>query len=230
MSIIFPTTLISTELSVTSNISDFDSATSRDWLLGPSSRLNVAILISVIFHAVVLFGITFKPPLPKIDNTATPLEVVLVNSKSASKPRNADALAQANLDGGGNTDSDRRAKTPLPVPTEYKRADEAATATQKTEQLEQEAKQLMTAIESGQDIYQAELSIRSSLNRIAAVLTLPIWFSAASKSLAWKRRLPGMMKLIKSVQNADSSVPVHRNIALPVMPKIGASKWSGSAT
>ncbi len=45
-----------------------------------------------------------------------PLEVVLVNAKSNAKPTQADVLAQANLDGGGNTDADRRAKTPLPVP------------------------------------------------------------------------------------------------------------------
>lgn len=113
-------------------------------------------MISVIFHAVVLFGITFKLPLPKIDNIATSLEVVLVNSKSASKPRNADALAQANLDGGGNTDKNRRAKAPSPLPTEYKHADEAAAATQKTDQLEQEAKSLMTAIDSNQAAYQAK--------------------------------------------------------------------------
>mgnify|MGYP001546069621 CR=1 FL=1 len=116
----------------------------------------MAILLSVVFHALVLFGINFKPPLAKLDTIATPLEVVLVNSKSASKPRNADALAQANLDGGGNTDSNRRAKAPYPVPMEYKGTDEAAIATQKKDQLEQEAKDLMTAIGSGQIAKQAE--------------------------------------------------------------------------
>ena len=63
----------------------------------------MAILLSLIFHAVVLFGITFKLPPPRIDKAATPLEVVLVNSKSVSKPHKANILAQANLDGGGNT-------------------------------------------------------------------------------------------------------------------------------
>jgi protein TonB len=143
-------------LSATPTISDFNPATSRDGLFNPFSRLNVAILISVIFHAVVLFGISFKSPLPKIDNTAAPLEVVLVNSKSVSKPRNADALAQANLDGGGNTDNNRRAKAPAAQAMEHKHADEAATAMQKKDQLEQEAKRLMTAIDGDQAIPQAE--------------------------------------------------------------------------
>ena len=41
--------------------------------------------------------------------------MILVNAKTREQPGTADALAQANLDGGGNTDQDRRAKTPLPV-------------------------------------------------------------------------------------------------------------------
>jgi hypothetical protein len=41
--------------------------------------------------------------------------VVLVNAKSKAKPVKAQALAQHNLDGGGNTDADRRAKSPMPL-------------------------------------------------------------------------------------------------------------------
>ena len=110
----------------------------------------------MIFHAVVLFGIAFQPPLPRIANTASPLEVVLVNSKSASKPHNADTLAQANLDGGGNTDRNRRAKTPLPPSPAPKDAADASTAPQKAEQLEQEAERLMTAVNSVQNTHQVE--------------------------------------------------------------------------
>lgn len=51
----------------------------------------------------------------RIRDREPPLEVALVNAKSASKPTKADLLAQANLDGGGNTEQNRRAKTPLPV-------------------------------------------------------------------------------------------------------------------
>ncbi|MFZ2269403.1 MAG: TonB family protein [Azonexus sp.] len=46
------------------------------------------------------------------------LDIILVNAKSAKKPHEAQALAQANLDGGGNTDENRRAKTPLPPTAE----------------------------------------------------------------------------------------------------------------
>jgi periplasmic protein TonB len=143
-------------LSAISNISDFDTMATRGWLLGGSSRLKLAILISVVCHAAVLFGINFKSPLPKDSKASNPLEVVLVNSKSASKPSKADAFAQANLDGGGNTRSDRRAKTPFPVAQKDNQAVETDTATQETEQLEQEAQRLMTEANSDQLMYQAE--------------------------------------------------------------------------
>ena len=68
-----------------------------------------------LLHLVVLV-IHFSPfDLREFDDKGPPLEVALVNAKSAAKPAKADMLAQANLDGGGNTDEDRRAKTPLPV-------------------------------------------------------------------------------------------------------------------
>ncbi|MCX7185616.1 MAG: TonB family protein [Nitrosospira sp.] len=144
-------------MAATPNRPDFNLATFHSWLLDPSSRLNVAILLSLIFHAVVLFGVTFKLPSVKIDKAATTLEVVLVNSKSASKPHKANMLAQANLDGGGNTDDNRRAKTPLPLLPEHQQSIDVANAKQKTEQLEQEAKRLMTAANSKREIFQPDL-------------------------------------------------------------------------
>ncbi|SFN60793.1 protein TonB [Nitrosospira briensis] len=143
-------------------------AATTGWPLGTSSRLNLAILASIILHAVVLFGITFKFPLPENSKAFTSLEVVLVNSRSASRPNKPDALAQATLDGGGNTDSNRRAKTPFPViPKHSNTADtvaDTAVATQKMEQLEQEEQRLMAAVNSDDDhsVYQADLPFAQS--------------------------------------------------------------------
>lgn len=141
-------------MSATSNISDFYSAHAHDWLLNRSARLNVAIVLSVVIHAVVLFGINFKLPTITTEHARVPLEVVLVNSKSVSKPHKADALAQANLDGGGNTDNNRRAKTPAPVMPKPEKAADATAISQRTEQLEQEAARLMTALNSEEEIRQ----------------------------------------------------------------------------
>ena len=80
-----------------------------------SRVLAISIAASVVLH-VILLSIHFRfPDALRWKSTSQPLEVVLVNAKSRDKPERAKALAQANLDGGGNTDAKRRASTPLPV-------------------------------------------------------------------------------------------------------------------
>ena len=53
-------------------------------MFGTSSRLNVAIFLSVILHAIVLFGVSFQFPSTKNEHAALPLEVVLINRNSIS--------------------------------------------------------------------------------------------------------------------------------------------------
>lgn len=113
--------------------------------LDVSSRMQVAVLFSLVLHGIVIFGLTFKMPDPaQFNHLAQPLEVVLVNTKSATRPLSADALAQHNLDGGGNTDANRHAKSPLPVTRHDKPAAELTLAAQRVQRLEREARQLMT--------------------------------------------------------------------------------------
>jgi protein TonB len=103
---------------------------------------------SIVVHAMVL-AIRFHPfDLQKMLDRGPPLEVALVNAKSATKPTKADILAQAHLDGGGNTDADRHAKTPLPVLPKDSPNVELSVAARKAETLEQQAKELMTRLES----------------------------------------------------------------------------------
>lgn len=113
------------------------------------SRFQYAVLASVVLHAAVMFGISIRPPdLSKLDFVAPPLEVVLVNAKTASRPIQADALAQRNLDGGGNTDAARRAKSPLPVTRHDRQTSEPALESQRLQQLEREAQKLLTQVKS----------------------------------------------------------------------------------
>jgi periplasmic protein TonB len=102
-----------------------------------------AVLVSVLAHAVLL-PLSFKPATQKKPEGTPALEVVLVNSKSSSRPRKAEVLAQHNLEGGGNTDAAVRAKTPLPVlPQDSMQAD-LSIASRKVESLESQAR-VMTA-------------------------------------------------------------------------------------
>lgn len=76
----------------------------------------LALALSALTHAVLIGTLGFKPRLDRLKDNAPPLEVVLVNAKTVTMPHKAEVLAQSNLDRGGNTDSERRMKTPLPVP------------------------------------------------------------------------------------------------------------------
>lgn len=109
------------------------------------TRFQWFLAISAVVHAFLILAVGFSMPDPaSLRNMEQPLEVVLVNAKSATRPVKADALAQRNLDGGGNTDAPRRAKTPLPASNDDRAAMELTAAQQRLQQLEQEAKQVLT--------------------------------------------------------------------------------------
>ncbi len=116
--------------------------------------ISAALAFSLVLHAFVLFIIGPALPDPrKAADLLQPLEVVLVNSKSKTRPTRADALAQKNLDGGGNTPERRRAKSPLPVLSNDKQFTPEQTA-RHVQQLEQEQKRLLTQARSTHSIAQ----------------------------------------------------------------------------
>ena len=116
--------------------------------------LPIAIAVSIMVHAFLLFGIGVSLPDPQnLARKLKPLEVTLVNAKSKTVPNKADALAQANLDGGGNTRKDLHASTPLPTLANGKRFTPEQ-ASRKVKQLEHEARRMMTQIKSSRRVKQ----------------------------------------------------------------------------
>jgi protein TonB len=110
----------------------------------------IAIWFSVAVHAVLL-AIQFEPELRDIAKRLPSLDVVLVNAKTEKAPDNAELIAQANLDRGGNTDEDRKMKTVLPMPLkqaaevqlqEKKEASAAAKSVEERSKKEQEEKKV----------------------------------------------------------------------------------------
>jgi len=116
-------------------------------LLGRSPFLTVALAGSVLLHLIVL-SIHFRPEIERMLDAGPSLTVALVNARTPARPAQADVLAQANLDGGGNTDENRRAKSPLPVAKEDSVAAELASAPQQVEALERRTQELMTQLRS----------------------------------------------------------------------------------
>src|SRR5262245_33537600 len=108
-----------------------------------SPALRNAILASSVIHAAILsLRFTF-PDLSRLRSLQT-LEVVLVNAKSSTRPTNPDAIAQANLDRGGDTDENRQTATPLPVTREAERGDSLKRTRKRVTQLEAKQRQVMT--------------------------------------------------------------------------------------
>ena len=108
-----------------------------------SRLLAYAMTASVILHGVIL-SIHFQIPDSNRFASLAPMEVVIVNSKSRSRPTKAQVLAQANLDGGGNTDEARRAQSPLPTLADQRAGDDVRDAQRRVQELEAQQRQLLT--------------------------------------------------------------------------------------
>jgi protein TonB len=120
-------------------------------LLPSGITLSTALGISFFVHAIAL-TVHFTPP-DFIDQARErALDVILVNSKSKSRPDKAQAKAQTNLDGGGNTEEDRRAKTPLPPSPNTKEGRELLEAQRRVADLEAQQQQMMTRLKSEKSV------------------------------------------------------------------------------
>lgn len=83
--------------------------------LSEGDRLGVMTFGSLLVHLLVILGVTFAvPKLKELPGLPT-LEITLVQSETADKPDNPEFLAQANQDGGGDSDRPDIARNPLPL-------------------------------------------------------------------------------------------------------------------
>lgn len=109
------------------------------------STLQLALLFSVGVHAVLL-GVRFVDPegFNRVFQD-TPLEVILVNSRSGEAPSVAAAIAQANLQGGGEAERGR-ATSPLPPAATIELGDANEDARRQIEQLQETQQQLLAQL------------------------------------------------------------------------------------
>ena len=122
------------------------------------TRIALAMLASAAVHGMVL-STQFVQINPRLfEDPNLPMEVVLVNAKSMESPLNPDALAQVNLAGGGNTDEDRRLKSPLPASSKSQTGHEEAALQSRVADLEQQAKTLLTQLKPNGQIPNPPLS------------------------------------------------------------------------
>lgn len=130
-------------------------------LLLENRLLSAAFAASVLVHGALLAvrftvpdAFNFKPVDPG-------LEVILVNAKHDRKPIKADALAQANLDGGGNADAGR-SKSPLPDMRRSLDGDSVKAMQRRIQELEQQQRMLAQLNKKSPDaLYSATEQVKS---------------------------------------------------------------------
>src|SRR5439155_15595774 len=110
-----------------------------------NTPLTVAIVLSVLAHAALLAVRFAAPDSFKFQPADPGLEVAMVDAKHDKKPLKADALAQANLDGGGNADSGR-AKSPLPDLRRNEEGDSVKASKRRIAELEQQQQKMLAQI------------------------------------------------------------------------------------
>jgi len=114
-------------------------------------RLWLAIAISLAMHALLL-TLHFSFPDTSKAMRDKALDIILVNARSEKKPNEAQALAQANLDGGGNTDENRRVKTPLPPKPQQTTGTEIETMQRRVREIEVAQKKMLTAAKTARAV------------------------------------------------------------------------------
>ncbi|MFZ6640279.1 TonB C-terminal domain-containing protein [Undibacterium sp. TC4M20W] len=120
----------------------------------------VAITTSLVLHALALLVHFVMPKTVENKSREPDLEVILVNSKHSKRPVVAEALAQADLDGGGAHDSGR-SKSPLPDMNRIENGDALQTSTKKIAELEEQQKQLIDQTKL-KDIFRQEKQERKN--------------------------------------------------------------------
>ncbi|MFM2052410.1 MAG: hypothetical protein RL456_447 [Pseudomonadota bacterium] len=109
------------------------------------STIQIALLLSLGFHAVLLMIRIVDPQAFDRILQDTPLEVVLVNASTAEKPTKAQVIAQRNLAGGGDA-AQGRATSPLPPAPADQAGNAIDDAQRQIEQMQLQQMQLLTQL------------------------------------------------------------------------------------
>jgi len=113
-------------------------------LLRTLTTLQLALGASLVVHAALLTVRFVDPERFKRVFEDSPLEVILVNARTNDRPDKAQALAQANMQGGGELEKGR-ATTPLPASALVSVGDTLEEQTQRNTQTLLEQQQIMLA-------------------------------------------------------------------------------------
>ena len=109
------------------------------------TTLQLTLGISVALHAALLSVRFIDPEGFNRVFQDTPLEVILVNAKSSERPDKAQAIAQANMAGGGEADKGR-ATSPLPYSALTAVGDDFEESQRRLDSLQEQQNQLLAQL------------------------------------------------------------------------------------
>lgn len=123
--------------------------------------LVMALTVSIGLHMTVLAIRFVNPELLRVRASDPPLDIILVNAKSETRPGKPEALAQTNLDGGGASEKGRRT-SPLPNSFEMRDGDSLEEARKSVQQLEEEQKRLLASLKESLQLRPSPRSEKTS--------------------------------------------------------------------
>ncbi len=171
-------------------------------------RMAIAVLLSITVHVLLLL-IHFSPI--QANNQKNTLAVTLVNSSSQIAPLNAQALAQSNLDGGGNA-KQGIASSPVPHTTNIETQTRVLMALRKRQsQLEQQQIRLLSKLQAINSVNienpdanlsgQNEISGEDNINQESQIINSQI--AAIKEQIKAYNALPRKTFIAPSTQAAD---------------------------
>jgi protein TonB len=114
----------------------------------PHRTLQWTLVLSVLVHLGLL---TLRFAAPEVFNRVfedTPLEVVLVNARSNERPKDAQALAQVSLAGGGHVTEVHMSSSPLPAAPQLEPGADITEVQRKIEALKVQQMRLLTQLKA----------------------------------------------------------------------------------
>ncbi|MET0209967.1 MAG: cell envelope integrity protein TolA [Burkholderiaceae bacterium] len=177
--------------------------------------LQIALFVSAGLH-LGLGGLKIVAP-EQFDRMFqdTPLEVILVNARGQEPPVQAQALAQANLAGGGEMQAQVRATSPLPPSPKMETGESTEVQKSQITSLQQTQEQLLTQI-----------------RRELAVLPLPDpqrdkGTADARQQLERRRQLVQLLAEIEKRVNEESARPRKRYVSPAAREVVYAQYYDG---
>jgi len=82
-----------------------------------NDRLGMTVFFALLFHGIIILGITFVSSPSAKQKIPPSLDIILVNTSNSETPDKADYLAQTSQDGGGNSEKKLRRSDLFSAPT-----------------------------------------------------------------------------------------------------------------